>query len=169
MIRGGAGTGGCYNAPSQTYCRPNCSRPAARWERVLFTTFTTSLAQDILANLRTLCPEHLSSSPPRVEVINLDRWVSQFLKRKKFDRTVAYFGEDRDHLDEIWRDVFLDHELPEGLSEEFVKAEWSQIVQAKGIQDQQSYFKVPRTGRGTPLDRKKRALLWDAFSDYRAV
>lgn len=170
MIRGGAGTGKTVVAMHRAkhIADQIAADPQRAGERVLFTTFTTSLAQDILANLRKLCPEHLSSSPPRVEVINLDRWVSQFLKRKKFDRTVAYFGEDRDHLDEIWRDVFLDHELPEGLSEEFVKAEWSQIVQAKGIQDQRSYFKVPRTGRGTPLDRKKRSLLWDAFSDYRA-
>ena len=98
----------------------------------------------------------------------MDRWVSQFLKRKKFDRTVAYLGEDRDRLDEIWSDVFIEHELPEDLSEDFVKAEWSQIVQAKGIQDQRSYFKIPRIGRGTPLNRKKRVLLWDLFSNYRA-
>ncbi len=170
MVRGGAGTGKTVVAMHRAKHIADQIKddPQRTGERVLFTTFTTSLAQDILANLRTLCPEHLSSSPPRIEVINLDRWVSQFLKRKKFDRTVAYFGEERDRLDENWRDVFLDHDLPDGLSEDFVKAEWSQIVQAKGIQDQRSYFKVPRTGRGTPLDRKKRALLWDVFSDYRA-
>ncbi len=170
MVRGGAGTGKTVVAMHRAKHIADQIKgdPQRTGERVLFTTFTTSLAQDILANLRTLCPEHLSSSPPRIEVINLDRWVSQFLKRKKFERTVAYFGEERDRLDESWRNVFLDHDLPEGLSEDFVKAEWSQVVQAKGIQDQRSYFKVPRTGRGTPLDRKKRALLWDVFADYRA-
>lgn len=170
MVRGGAGTGKTVVAMHRAKHIADQIKddPQRTGERVLFTTFTTSLAQDILANLRTLCPEHLSSSPPRIEVINLDRWVSQFLKRKKFERTVAYFGEERDRLDENWRDVFLDHDLPEGLSEDFVKTEWSQVVQAKGIQDQRSYFKVPRTGRGTPLDRKKRALLWDVFADYRA-
>jgi len=34
---------------------------------------------------------------------NLDRWISQFLKRKSFARKVAFFGEARDRLDEIWR------------------------------------------------------------------
>ena len=116
----------------------------------------------------TLCPEHLEASPPRIEVINLDRWVSQFLKRKSFERRVAYFGEARDRLDEIWQDVFLDHELPEGLSEAFVKAEWAQVAQAKGLIDERAYLKVSRAGRGTPLDRRKRAALWKMFADYRA-
>jgi hypothetical protein len=65
--------------------------PKRAGQRVLFTTFTTSLAHDIEANLKTLYPEHLEVSPPRIEVINLDRWVSQFLKRKGFERRVAYF------------------------------------------------------------------------------
>ena len=78
------------------------------------------------------------------------------------------FGEARDRLDQIWREVLDDHELPEGLSEAFVKAEWAQIVQAKGLTDQRAYLKASRAGRGTPLDRRKRAALWDVFADYRA-
>ncbi|WP_353213487.1 UvrD-helicase domain-containing protein [Rhodovarius sp.] len=108
------------------------------------------------------------SRPPRIEVINLDRWVSQFLKRKSFAREVAFFGEGRDRLDQVWRSVFDDHELPEGLSEPFIRAEWAQIVQGKGVADQRGYLKASRAGRGTPLDRKKRAALWDIFADYRA-
>ena len=100
-------------------------------------------------------------------MINLDRWVSQFLKRKNFAREVAFFGEARDRLDQIWREVFDDHELPDGLSEAFIRAEWAQIVQAKGLIDQRSYLKASRAGRGTPLDRRKRAALWVIFTDYR--
>jgi superfamily I DNA/RNA helicase len=33
---------------------------------------------------------------------------------------------------------------------------------------EREYFKVPRTGRGTPLDRPKRGALWKIFSEYRA-
>lgn len=33
---------------------------------------------------------------------------------------------------------------------------------------QQSHLKASRAGRGTPLDRRKRALLWEVFADYRA-
>jgi superfamily I DNA/RNA helicase len=34
--------------------------------------------------------------------------------------------------------------------------------------DQRAYLKVSRAGRGTPLDRRKRAALWNIFADYRA-
>lgn len=90
------------------------------------------------------------------------------MKRKSFAREVAFFGEARDRLDQVWQEVFDDHELPEGLSEAFVRAEWSQIIQAKGLIDQKAHLKASRAGRGTPLDRKKRAALWDIFADYRA-
>lgn len=170
LVRGGAGTGKTVVAMHRArHLADQIEKDPTRvGQRVLLTTFTTSLAHDIEANLRTLCPAHLDARPPRIEVINLDRWVSQFLKRKSFAREVAFFGEARDRLDQVWREVFDDHELPEGLSEPFVRAEWAQIVQAKGLADQKGYLKASRAGRGTPLDRKKRAALWDLFADYRA-
>src|SRR5690606_2197545 len=156
MVRGGAGTGKTVVAMHRAKHLADQieNDPTRAGQRVLLTTFTTSLAQDIEANLRTLCPGHLDARPPRIEVINLDRWVSQFLKRKNFERQVAYFGEARDRLDQIWQEVFDDHDLPEGLSEAFVKAEWAQIVQAKGLTEQRAYLKTSRAGRGTPLDRR---------------
>ena len=170
MVRGGAGTGKTVVAMHRAKHLADGIKndPARAGQRVLLTTFTTNLAHDIEANLRTLCPDHLDTKPPRIEVLNLDRWVSQFLKRKSFPREVAFFGEARERLDNIWREVFDHHSLPEGLTESFVKAEWSQIVQAKGLTDRKAYLKVSRTGRGTPLDRRKRAVLWDLFEDYRA-
>ena len=170
MVRGGAGTGKTVVAMHRAkhIADQIAADPSQVGQKVLFTTFTTSLVQDILGNLRTLCPEHLDANPARIEVVNLDRWVSQFLRRKDFGRQVAYFGEARDQLDEIWRELFDDHDVPEKLSEEFVKAEWTQVVQAKGLTDKRAYLKVSRAGRGTPLDRRKRAVLWEIFSDYRA-
>lgn len=170
MVRGGAGTGKTVVAMHRAKHLADQIEddPSREGERVLFTTFTTSLALDIEANLKTLCPEHLSKTSPRIEVINLDRWVSGFLKRKKFGRDIAYFGEERARLDEIWREIFDERGVPEGLSEAFVRAEWEQIVQAKGLMTERSYFKVARTGRGTPLDRRKRSALWDIFAVYRS-
>lgn len=170
MVRGGAGTGKTVVAMHRVkHLADQIGKdPTRSGQRVLLTTFTTSLAHDIEANLRTLCPEHLDARPPRIEVINLDRWVSQFLKRKNFEREVAFFGDARDRLDLIWQEVFDDHDMPEGLTEAFVRAEWAQIVQAKGLTDLKSYLKASRSGRGTPLDRRKRAALWDLFADYRA-
>ena len=170
MVRGGAGTGKTVVAMHRAkHLADQIEQdPDRAGKRILLTTFTTSLAQDIEANLRTLCPKHLDARPPRIEVINLDRWVSQFLRRKGFARKIAYFGEARDRLEQIWEMVFDDHELPEGLSKAFVQAEWLQIVQAKGLTDLRAYLRAPRVGRGTPLNRRKRAALWELFADYRA-
>lgn len=170
MVRGGAGTGKTVVAMHRAkYLADRIAAiPSQSGQRVLVTTFTTSLAHDIEANLNALCPEHLAKPSPRIEVMNLDRWVSGFLKRKKFEREIAYFGEEREQLDQIWREVFDDHQLPEGLSEQFVRAEWQQVVQAKGLMSDREYFRTSRTGRGTALDRRKRASLWIIFSDYRA-
>jgi len=170
LVRGGAGTGKTVVAMHRAKHLADQieADPNREGQRILFTTFTTSLAHDIKSNLKTLCPEHLSAMPPRIEVINLDRWVSQFLRRKNFKRSIAYFGDDKNRLDEMWIDLLFDRDLPEGLSDDFAKAEWVQVIQAKGIMDRQAYLKVSRAGRGTPLDRRKRAALWDLFSEYRA-
>lgn len=169
MVRGGAGTGKTVVAMHRAkYLADQIkSGNIRRGDRVLVTTFTTSLAKDIEANLRVLCPEHFDDSPPRIEVINLDRWVSGFLKRKNFERRIAYFGEDRERLDELWDEVFANQAIPVGLTEVFVRSEWAQVIQAKGVPDRRGYLKVSRIGRGTPLDRRKRLALWDIFEDYR--
>ena len=170
MARGGAGTGKTVVAMHRAkHIADGIAKgPSQPGQRVLFTTFTANLARDIETNLRSLCPEHLDADPPRIEVVNLDRWVFQFLRRENFERRVAYSAEDRRRLDEIWSEVFENHNLPGGLSEAFVKSEWERVVQAKGLIDQQAYLKVSRAGRGTALDRRKRAALWEVFADYRA-
>lgn len=170
MVRGGAGTGKTVVAMHRAKHLADQieKKPTSAGKRILLTTFTKSLAHDIEANLRTLCPEHLDARPPRIEVVNLDRWVFHFLKRKNFARDIAFFDAAQDRLDQIWREVFDDHVLPDGLSEAFVRAEWNRIVQAKGLMDERAYLKASRAGRGTPLDRRKRAALWVLFADYRA-
>ena len=170
MVRGGAGTGKTVVAMHRAKYLADriAADPARGGERILFTTFTTNLARDIEQNLKTLCPEHLEKGSPRIEVINLDAWVSDFLRRRKFGRKVAYFGEEMKRIDEIWDEVIDQLGCPEGLTQRFIRAEWAQVIQAKGITTEKAYFKVSRTGRGTPLDRKKRAALWMIFENYRA-
>jgi len=170
MVRGGAGTGKTVVAMHRAKCIADqlVADPQKQGQKVLVTTFTTTLAKDIEANLKILCPEHLSGSSPRIEVINLDRWASQYLKKKQFDRRVVTTKEDQDQIDYLWLEVFDTYTLPDKLTEAFVKAEWEQIIQAKGLDDLNSYLKVSRVGRGTPLNRAKRKDLWNIFGLYRA-
>lgn len=170
LVRGGAGTGKTVVAMHRAkHLADEIARdPGRRGDKVLFTTFTSTLARDVEGNLKTLCPEHISGGDPSIEVINLDRWVGEFLKRRGFERSVVYFGEERDRLDDIWDEVLAGADLPEGLTNDFIKDEWSQVVQAKGVGSEREYFAAKRVGRGTPLDRRKRRDLWSVFEAYRA-
>ncbi len=170
MVRGGAGTGKTVVAMHRAkYIADQLAAdPQKQGQKVLVTTFTTTLAKDIKENMRTLCPEHVSGSTPRIEVINLDRWASQYLKKKQFDRRVVTTDEDEEQIADLWLEVFDTCTLPDRLTEAFVKAEWEQIIQAKGLDDLNSYLKVSRAGRGTPLNRAKRKDLWNIFALYRA-
>ena len=170
MVRGGAGTGKTVVAMHRAkYIADQLAAdPQKQGQKVLVTTFTTTLAKDIKENMKTLCPEHVSGSTPRIEVINLDRWASQYLKKKQFDRRVVTTDEDEEQIADLWLEVFDTCTLPDRLTEAFVKAEWEQIIQAKGLNDLNSYLKVSRAGRGTPLNRAKRKDLWNIFALYRA-
>ena len=168
MVRGGAGTGKTVVAMHRAkYLADRIAQDRARQgERILLTTFTRNLASDIRANMQTLCPEHVGGPQPVIEIVNLDRWVSQFLKARDYPREIVFWQDNQ--LDDIWRASVDEHGLPDGLSEDFVRAEWAQIVQAKGIQTRNEYARISRAGRGTPLDRKKRMALWQLFEDVRS-
>jgi superfamily I DNA/RNA helicase len=49
-------------------------------DRILFTIFTRNLAADIQDNLAKICPK---DTLRKIEVINLDRWVSGFFKTQR--------------------------------------------------------------------------------------
>src|SRR5690606_10934745 len=58
---------------------------AGEHDRVLVTTFTRNLASDLAVNLKNLCGDEFQ----RLEVVNLHRWASQFLKRQGFAQRVV--------------------------------------------------------------------------------
>ncbi len=129
-------------------------------DRILFTTFTKNLAADIQNNLRTLCtPETLR----RIEVINLDAWAVNFLKRQGISVTVAFDDETA----ESWKAALNHAPIDLGLTEEFFRDEWRQIVQANGISTLDAYLTIPRVGRGRSLTRIDRKRIWQVFEEYR--
>ena len=79
-VLGGAGTGKTVVAMHRAnWLAANRVRPG---EKILFTTFTKNLAQDIHDNLKTLCGESLLK---QIEVVNLDQWVRYFLRKQQYD------------------------------------------------------------------------------------
>ncbi|MGJ8573374.1 MAG: UvrD-helicase domain-containing protein [Hoeflea sp.] len=168
LVRGGAGTGKTVVAMHRArWLADQIRRDSSRKGRkVLVTTFTRNLASDIRENLRNLCPENLSKAAPVIEVMNLDAWVSEFLRARNFEKTIV-FG-DHKTFQAIWEDAFDKFPVPDGLSQSFVKDEWRQIIQAQGLEQKNEYFRAPRTGRGSPLSRPMRKELWAIYEYVRA-
>lgn len=168
LVRGGAGTGKTVVAMHRArWLADQIRRDSARKGRkVLVTTFTRNLAADIRENLRNLCPEHLSKTNLVIEVMNLDNWVSDFLRAREYERKIVYGSDDTVKL--IWNEAFDRFPLPEGLSQAFAQDEWRQVIQAQGIEQKHEYFRAARTGRGSPLSRPMRKQLWAIFEHLRA-
>ncbi|MCX4194167.1 UvrD-helicase domain-containing protein [Methylobacterium organophilum] len=164
LVRGGAGTGKTVVAMHRA--RRLAEQLVATKDsggRILFTTFTSNLAADVRADLANLCS---AEQMARIEVVNLDNWVTDFLRRQGYTREILY-AEDR-RQKEAWEHAYhtQGRDLPVAL--DYLQNEWRQVVQANGISDLGSYLRVQRTGRGTSLDRKTKEKVWAVFAAYRA-
>lgn len=158
-VLGGAGTGKTVVAMHRAkHLVPTLGEK----EKILFTTYTTNLAGDIKENLRKICTvEELK----RIEIINLDAWVMQFMRENDFDYRIAY----EDEIEEIWEKakIFADDKLD--FSVKFYIDEWSKVVSAQEAYTKEKYLKTSRIGRGTRLDRKKRIQVWSVMEEYQIL
>ncbi len=130
--------------------------------RVLFVTYNKNLATDIRQNLCDLCD---GGQFRRIEVINLDAWVQRFLRSREYKFQISY--ERPKEAKEAWNHALDCRPAELGLPKGFYEAEWEQVVQANGITTEAAYRRVPRTGRGTPLNRPGRVKVWRVFEEYR--
>ena len=130
-------------------------------DRILVTTFTKNLAIDIRSNLQKLCS---TETMRRIEVINIDAWVAQFLRQNGYDYQIAF--EER--LRPLWENALNiadeDLELPDS----FYRDEWQQVVQQQAIVEMAAYIRADRSGRGQRLPRNVRHKVWPVFEEYRS-
>ena len=130
--------------------------------KILFTTYTKNLAEDIKDNLRKICS---AEEMKRIDIINLDAWVSNFLRRQGYEYQIVYDEE----VDKAWRDAIAIAGGELSFVENFYKDEWVKVVQAQEVYDKVAYCKAPRIGRGVRLDRKIRMQIWDVFDEYQNI
>lgn len=130
----------------------------AETDRILVTTFTKNLARNLETLLHGLCGPEFA----RIEVVNLHRWVAQFLRGQGIQFAVAESAE----IEACWRDTFSARGVGEW-SEAFIRGEWTAVVQAQGIATLDEYLRAPRSGRRVRLSRPQRALLWEILAEYR--
>jgi superfamily I DNA/RNA helicase len=177
-LSGGAGTG-------KTVVLLHRTRMLARREpgsRVLLTTFTTNLADQLRSDLLRLDPVLPLASglgEPGVFIHGIDALASAVLRRAGTDIAVdaeMVLGVGTQQVsgrtpNVAWQDA-LDAAggvMPSSLrSAAFLAAEYAQVVLPNRITTREAYYKVRRPGRGVALDRAKRAGVWDVIEAYRA-
>jgi superfamily I DNA/RNA helicase/mRNA-degrading endonuclease RelE of RelBE toxin-antitoxin system len=160
-VLGGAGTGKTVVAMhrARKLAEEIFTQPR---DRILFTTFTKNLADDIFENLKKICSVEVLQ---KIEVVNLDRWVANFLRKNNWNFDLA-FGNHETKM--LWENAFNlmpnDVDLPQA----FYKDEWENVIQAQGVKTMADYFKASRLGRGRRLSRLLRKKIWPVFEEYRA-
>ena len=155
-VLGGAGTGKTVVAMHRAkYLASQCEGR----ERILFTTYTANLAQDIKENLRKICSV---DEMRHIEVINFDAWVKSFLNENGYTSDIKY-GDD---IKKLWDEAVQSADSSLDFDEDFYIEEWNRIVEAQETFTLPDYIRAPRNGRGTRLDRKKRIQIWKVFESY---
>lgn len=156
-VLGGAGTGKTVVAMHRA---KHLASGLKDKERILFTTYTANLASDIKDNLRKICT---LDELRRIDVINLDAWVAQFLREHGYSAEIVY----DDTVTKLWEDAVAANDFSGEFPVSFYEEEYSRIVVAQEAFSLEKYIKASRTGRGTRLDRKKRMQIWKVFEAYQ--
>ncbi|MEV5828459.1 UvrD-helicase domain-containing protein [Spirillospora sp. NPDC052242] len=146
QVTGGAGTGKTVTALHRA--RFLAGREGAR---ILLTTFTKNLAEALRQQLELLVED--PEVRERIHVRNVDA-VSYGIVGRHYRPLLA----SSDFLDELW------DEAAEGtpFSPAFLRREWEQIVLAQGLGSEDEYLACTRAGRGVPLGKGQRTVVWRA-------
>ena len=131
-------------------------------DKILFTTFTRNLAADIKENLAKICNDKLMR---RIEVVNLDRWVSGFLRKNDYTFDIDYGKRTKPLWEKALTLAPSELELDEG----FYREEWERVIQPLGVSSFKDYLKASRIGRGVRLSRQNRKYIWPVFEEYRVL
>ena len=135
-------------------------RFAGDTDRVLVTTFTRNLALDLRMNLRNLCSQEAFT---RLEVTNLHSWVADFMRKQGHPFRIVSDPERR----RLFELATTEARAPFPLS--FYTDEWDHVVQAQSVENRDDYLTARRVGRGTRLNRRQRAEVWQVLSRYREL
>ena len=180
-VSGGAGTGKTVIAVHRTVELAKRAKADGQEPRILLTTYTRNLADDLrrqIAQLEPRLPFTEKLSEPGVMVSGLDRVARMILQQagaKISPIAQEVIGQPRGRVltypkDNVWQEVLtlMGDELPEGLrSADFLESEYDLIVLPQRITTLRQYLRIRRPGRGVALDRFRRAAVWKAVERYR--
>lgn len=182
-ISGGAGTGKTVVTVHRAAALAERDAEAGDEVRILLTTYTRNLADDLrrqVAQLAPTLPFAERIEEPGLLVSGLDRIARAVLQRAgdSIAQTAEQvIGRPRtrvltlpDSKSNPWYEALalMGNELPEGLrSADFLESEYELIVLPQRITTLRQYLRVRRPGRGVALARDKRAAVWKAIENYR--
>ena len=182
-ISGGAGTGKTVVTVHRAAALAERDAEAGDEVRILLTTYTRNLADDLrrqVAQLAPTLPFAERIGEPGLLVSGLDRIARAVLQRAgdSIAQTAKrVIGRPRtrvltlpDSKSNPWHEALalMGNELPEGLrSADFLESEYELIVLPQRITTLRQYLRVRRPGRGVALARDKRAAVWRAIESYR--
>ncbi len=161
-VLGGAGTGKTVVAMhrakfllERVFTRPD--------QRVLFTTFTKNLAEDIRTMMEAICsPRDLG----RLDVVNLDQWAQDFLRGKRIDAAIQFEGEDRTRqMEKAMSDAGYAGPFPAV----FFLRERNNVVLAGQVSSLPEYLRASRAGQGTRLSAAQKKEVWKVLEAYRLL
>ena len=178
-LSGGAGTGKTVVAVHRTRRLALAERSA----RILLTTYTRNLADDLEAQVRQLDEDapivgHLNQPGILIRGIDaLARAVIQHAGSDIVSAAAAVLGSApasvlKTSRSGLWEEAVREAgaDLPEVLANEnFLAAEYAMVVLPAKITTLTGYLRVRRTGRGLALDRTRRTAIWDVIEAYRKL
>jgi mRNA-degrading endonuclease RelE of RelBE toxin-antitoxin system len=128
-------------------------------ERILVTTYTSNLAVTIQSLLEQMSAE-LSR---RIDVINLHQLARTLCQRAGWRGKLA----EKEDCDAIWDQLFDRHDPSAfGFSGEELIREYQLIIDPMGIDSEDAYLTLVRSGRPR-MGRKQRKQLWRLFADFQ--
>ncbi|MEX5635480.1 3'-5' exonuclease [Parafrankia sp. FMc2] len=185
-LSGGAGTGKTVVALHRarrlaTAPTTPTTAAAAGAPRVVLTTFTRNLADNLAQDLRTLDASVWQGrlGQAGVTVRGIDQLALDVLNLVPADIRAATGGDllsagavPRPLSDADERILWTDAARAAGLTGDlarpvFLRGEYRMVVLANDLTTRAQYLRVPRPGRGTRLTRAQRMAIWDAVEAYR--
>ncbi|TWT91632.1 3'-5' exonuclease [Neorhodopirellula pilleata] len=152
LVLGGAGTG-------KTIVAMHRARQLALKlppnERVLFTTFTKNLAENVRSVLRTFCGDEYE----RIEVQHIHEHAMSWLRTSG---PVQVASDDDISL--AWDQVAIDN--PTKLETDILRDEWFYTHAIRGVTTRDEYLQMSRVGRTPSLSRREKAGVWKAFESF---
>lgn len=160
-VLGGAGTGKTVALLHRAALLAR-ERFTAPDDRLLVTTFTRTLADELATMVREFAPDVAD----RIEVLSLHRFARRFLVRHGQRVFEAPSDSQRRR---IFSAASRAHDPQGSLSLDFLVAEWREVLVRFGLRERDDYLRAPRPGRGSRIGRRQKALAWTVLAAARAA